>query len=78
MEPPYLHGGLGILRGYFKAMFTGHARYGDLDYLRYLRRFEARSLLLGKRRALRYENERIRGAAAGRAAPAAPAQRSTP
>jgi len=60
LEPPYLLGGLGILWGYFKAMVTGHPRYQNPEYRRYLRRFERAQLLRGKRRALAEENERIR------------------
>lgn len=59
-EPPYLFGGFGILWGYFRAMLTGHPRYENPAYRRYLRRFERAQLLRGKRRALAAENERIR------------------
>ena len=64
MEPPYLLGGLGILWGYFKALLTGHPRYENPEYRRYLRRFERAQLLRGKRRALAEENQRIRRAPA--------------
>ena len=64
LEPPYLMGGLGILWGYFKAMVTGHPRYQNPEYRRYLRRFERAQLLRGKRRALADENQRIRRGAA--------------
>lgn len=60
LEPPYLHGGLGILWGYLRALLTGHPRYENPAYRRYLRRFERNQLLMGKRRALRLENQRIR------------------
>lgn len=60
IEPPYLLGGLGILWGYFRAMFTGHPRYENPEYRRYLRRFERAQLLRGKRKALAEENARIR------------------
>lgn len=60
IEPPYLLGGLGILWGYFKAQLTGHPRYENPEYRRYLRRFERAQLLRGKRRALAEENQRIR------------------
>lgn len=61
IEPPYLLGGLGILWGYFRAMLTGHSRYDNPEYRRYLRRFERAQLLRGKRRALAVEDARIRG-----------------
>ena len=60
VEPPYLYGGLGIAFGFFRAMLSGHRRYENPEYRRYLRRFELRQLLLGKKRALRGENNRIR------------------
>ncbi len=60
IEPPYLLGGLGILWGYVKALVTGHPRYENPEYRRYLRRFERSQLLRGKRRALAEENQRIR------------------
>ena len=60
VEPPYLLGGLGIVWGYLKALLTGHARYENPEYRRYVRSFEREQLVLGKRRALARENERIR------------------
>lgn len=60
LEPPYLYGGLGIMWGYLRAWITGHPRYENPAYRRYLRRFERNQLLLGKARALRRENERVR------------------
>lgn len=59
-ESPYLIGGLGIAWGYFKALVTGHPRYENPEYRRYLRRFERAQLVSGKRRALVKENERVR------------------
>lgn len=59
-EPPYLLGGLAICIGYFRALLTGHRRYDNPAYRRYLRRFERAQLLLGKRRALARETARVR------------------
>jgi biofilm PGA synthesis N-glycosyltransferase PgaC len=73
VEPPYLYGGLGIVFGFFMAMLTGHRRYENPEYRRYLRRFELRQLLLGKKRALRGENNRIRAEHARNTQSAAPA-----
>ena len=68
IEPPYLWGGWGILWGYFRAMLTGHPRYENPAYRRYLRRFERAQLFKGKRKALAIENERLRrGPVPGRA-----------
>lgn len=61
-EPPWLWGGLGITWGYLKAAASGHPRYSNPEYRRYLRRFERAQLTLGKRRATARENERIRNA----------------
>lgn len=63
LEPPYLYGGIGIMWGYLRALFTGHPRYENPAYRRYLRRFERSQLLIGKRRALQRENARVRAAA---------------
>ena len=62
IEPPYALAGLGIMYGYLRALVVGHRRYENPEYRRYLRRFELAQLLLGKRRALLRENERIRRA----------------
>jgi poly-beta-1,6-N-acetyl-D-glucosamine synthase len=61
-EPPYFWGGYGITMGYLKAALSGHARYENPEYRRYLRRFERNQLLLGKKRATERENARIRAA----------------
>jgi biofilm PGA synthesis N-glycosyltransferase PgaC len=60
LEPPYLYGGIGIMWGYLRALLTGHPRYENPAYRRYLRRFERNQLLMGKSRALQRENERVR------------------
>jgi glycosyltransferase involved in cell wall biosynthesis len=62
VEPPWIWGGLGITYGYAKAALTGHPRYDNPEYRRYLRRFERSQLLFGKRRATERENDRIRRA----------------
>jgi len=65
LEKPYVIGGLGILWGYLKAMLARAPRFADPEFRRFLRRFELRSLVFGKRRtADRYHKEiRQRGAA---------------
>jgi hypothetical protein len=60
IEPPYLTGGVCILIGYFRALLSGDRRYENAEYLRYLRRFELKQLIFGKRRALGWENARVR------------------
>ncbi len=60
LEPPYLYGGLGIAYGYITAWLTDHPQYENPEYRRYIRKFERAQLLLGKDRALKRENDRIR------------------
>jgi hypothetical protein len=52
LEKPYVVGGLGILWGYLKSMFGRAPRFDDKEFRRFLRRFELRSLLFGKRRTV--------------------------
>jgi biofilm PGA synthesis N-glycosyltransferase PgaC len=50
-ERPYLIGGLGILMGYLEAALKGVKRFESREFRRHLRRYEARVLLYGRRRA---------------------------
>ncbi len=59
-QSPVLVGALLTLYGYLRSMWRGEPRMGDEAYRRYLRRYEWRVLLRGKRRVLAEENERIR------------------
>lgn len=59
-ERPYVVGGLGILTGYVKSWLTGYPRHGTPEFRRFLRKFEHRSLLIGKSAAAREANERTR------------------
>ena len=61
-ERPYIVGGLGIYTGYLKAMFTGVKRFDEPGFRRCLRRFELRSLLVGKSKAVREFDQRTRQA----------------
>lgn len=61
-DPPPVIGALAMVWGYFHAMLTGVPRHNDRAYLRSLRAFEFRSLLMGKRAATARANERIRRA----------------
>jgi biofilm PGA synthesis N-glycosyltransferase PgaC len=51
MRPPLVVGGLGMLVGYFGAMFKGAKRYDDPQFRRFLRRYQRGCLLKGKRAA---------------------------
>lgn len=59
-EPPYGEGGLNIFKGYLTALQKGEHRYDNPRYRRYIRRFELAQLLVGKGRAVRFANTRLR------------------
>ena len=58
-EKPYIIGGWGILWGYLKAMFGGASKFEDMEFRRFLRRFELQSLLFGKRRTVDRYHQKI-------------------
>jgi glycosyltransferase involved in cell wall biosynthesis len=51
-EKPYLLGGLAILWGWLKSALGGKPRYADPAFRAFLRRYQWRALLVGKRRAI--------------------------
>lgn len=51
-EKPYVLGGLAILWGWLKSALQGKPRYADPEFRVFLRRYQWRALLLGKRRAI--------------------------
>jgi poly-beta-1,6-N-acetyl-D-glucosamine synthase len=51
-QKPYVLGSLAMLWGWFKAALQRKPRYQDPAFRRFLRRYQWRALLLGKRRAL--------------------------
>ena len=57
-ERPIFVGGFGILVGYIKSMLTGYPRHGTPEFRRFLRKFEHRSLVIGKAAAAREANDR--------------------
>lgn len=59
-ERPFLIGGVGIVVGYLKAMTQAGDRYDNPEYLRYFRRYELQSLLLGRERTTRKFDEEVR------------------
>jgi biofilm PGA synthesis N-glycosyltransferase PgaC len=59
-ERPYVVGGLGILCGYLKAWLGRGPRFDSPGFRRFLRRYELRSLLFGKRRTADRHHEAIR------------------
>jgi hypothetical protein len=50
---PRIIGSVAMLWGYLLAALRGAPRYGDKDFARFLRRYQWRSLLLGKHRAVK-------------------------
>ncbi len=59
-DPPYFIGACGMVFGYFRAKFGGIERYEDPRYLRHLRRYEWRTLLMGKNRTTNWYHAQIR------------------
>lgn len=54
---PFVVGGLAMWWGYVRSMLRGEARYDDLAFRAFLRRWQWRSLLAGKARATREAEE---------------------
>jgi biofilm PGA synthesis N-glycosyltransferase PgaC len=50
-QKPYVLGGTAILWGWVKSALQRKPRYEDLEFRRFLRRYQMRSLLVGKKRA---------------------------
>ena len=51
-QKPYVLGSLAIMWGWVKSALQRKPRYEDLTFRRFLRRYQRRSLLLGKKRAI--------------------------
>jgi glycosyltransferase involved in cell wall biosynthesis len=51
-ERPYVLGGLAMLWGWISSALRGKPRYEDAEFRRFLRRYQRRALLVGKRRAI--------------------------
>ena len=66
-EPPYVIGGLSILVGYLTAALGGRKRLENWEFRRHLRRYELRSLLLGRRRTADAYHRRCAALGADRA-----------
>lgn len=59
-EKPYVVGGLAILWGWLRSALQRKPRYNDLEFRKFLRSYQLRSLLVGKRRAIE-EIHRVKG-----------------
>jgi glycosyltransferase involved in cell wall biosynthesis len=51
-EPPYFLGSLAMLWGWLQAALRGASRYDDMQFRRFLRQYQKRALLVGKKRAI--------------------------
>jgi glycosyltransferase involved in cell wall biosynthesis len=51
-EKPYVLGSLAMMWGWLRSLLQNKPRYDDPEFRRFLRRFQRRSLLVGKRRAV--------------------------
>jgi hypothetical protein len=51
-EKPYVFGGLATLWGWIKSALQGKPRYEDAVFRKFLRRYQWRALLVGKKRAI--------------------------
>ena len=51
-QPPYLLGSMAMLWGWIKSALQRKPRYTDLEFRAFLRRYQWRSLLVGKKRAV--------------------------
>jgi glycosyltransferase involved in cell wall biosynthesis len=52
IEKPYVLGGLAMLWGWVRSALQGLPRYDDLTFRHFLRRYQWRALLVGKKRAI--------------------------
>jgi glycosyltransferase involved in cell wall biosynthesis len=51
-QRPYVLGSLAIMWGWLKSAFQHRPRYANLEFRRFLRHYQMRAILLGKKRAL--------------------------
>ena len=59
-QKPYLLGSIAMFWGWLKSALKGAPRYGDAEFRRFLRRWQLRSLLVGKARATAEIDDRNR------------------
>jgi len=60
-RPPYLVGGVAMLYGYLKAFFQNVMRYDDLEFRKFLRRYQWNCLFFGKKKATRRLDAEMEG-----------------
>ncbi len=59
-ERPFIVSGIGILVGFVQAALSGESRYEDPNYLKFFRRYELESLVLGRARTMNKYNDLAR------------------
>jgi hypothetical protein len=52
VDKPYVLGGLAMLWGWLKSALQGKPRYDDPEFRKFLRRYQRRALLVGKKQAI--------------------------
>ncbi len=52
MEKPYILGGLAMLWGWLLSALRGNQRYQDTEFRKFLRQYQRRALLVGKKKAI--------------------------
>lgn len=57
-EKPMFLGSLAMLWGWLESAIQGKPRYGDLEFRRFLRRYQMRALFVGKKRAIEEIDQR--------------------
>lgn len=56
-EPPYILGSLAALQGYFGSMIKRNRRQEDADLIKFIRSYQRRTLLAGRKRAMQEAEE---------------------
>lgn len=51
-EKPYVLGSMAVLWGWIRSALQGKPRYNDLEFRRFLRRYQMSALLIGKKKAI--------------------------
>lgn len=51
-EPPFLVGSMAALQGYFGSMLKNNRRQDDMELIRFIRAYQRRTLLVGRKRAM--------------------------
>ena len=54
--PPYLIGGLAMLFGYMKSMLRRSEQYPDEEFIKFVRQYQRKALIMGKLRAIEVIN----------------------